>query len=323
MCYPGAAFQAPSLKLRLAASPRACQPICFRIHPGDAGYDILVINGLIEHELFAKIAKCLAQKRKSKKVVVALVTYGGQANVAYRISRLLQGMYEDIVVFIPSFCKSAGTLIATCANSLMFSPFGEIGPLDVQLVERDELGERKSGLTMRSALEDLQERSFELFETFMLGIKGASGNNVTFKLAAEVARDATIGLMGNIYDQVHPDVLGKDYRDLSVATKYGERLNKKFGNVRDEGLHQLVHGYPSHDFVIDCDEASEIFRRVELAPSELLRLIEKHGNKLMVPNVKDFDVELETWPDEAKAEGGEGEANDNRNAAEDADVAAE
>ena len=256
-------------------------------------------------------------------MVVALVTYGGQANVAYRISRLLQGMYEDIVVFIPSFCKSAGTLIATCASSLVFSPFGEIGPLDVQLVERDELGERKSGLTMRSALEDLQERSFELFETFMLGIKGASGNNVTFKLAAEVARDATIGLMGNIYHQVHPDVLGKDYRDLSVATKYGERLIKKFGNVREEGINQLVHGYPSHDFVIDYEEASEIFHRVELASPELLKMIEKHGNLLMVPNVKDFAVELETWPDAAGTAGEEGEANDNRSATEDTNVAAE
>lgn len=287
-----------------------------------AGYDVLIINGLIYDELFAKVTKCVAQNKKSPKVVVALVTFGGHANAAYRISRLLQGMYEDIVVFIPSYCKSAGTLIAAAANRLVFSPFGEIGPLDVQLIERDELGERKSGLTMRSALEDLHARSFELFESFMMGIKEASSNNISFKLAAEVARDSTVGLMGNIYSQIHPDVIGKDFRDLSVATHYGERLNKKFGNLKSKGIDRLVHGYPSHDFVIDCDEAQEIFERVELASEQLLALVQKHGNLLMVPNVNQFVVKMETWPANEGQAGEEGEANDNRSASEVASAAA-
>lgn len=287
-----------------------------------AGCDALLINSMITEELFASVTKTIAEGKKSSHVVIVLVTYGGQANPAYRISRLLQSMYEDITLFVPSYCKSAGTLVAAAANRLLFSPFGEIGPLDVQLIEKDELGERKSGLTMRSALEDLHERSFELFEKFMMGIKEGSGNNISFKLSAEVARDSAIGLMGNIYSQIHPDVLGKDYRDLSVATKYGERLNKKFGNVKPKGIDRLVHGYPSHDFVIDCEEASEIFERVERAPTPLLKLVEKHGNDLMVPRVNKCVVKMETWPANEADASEDGEANDNRGTTENA-VAAE
>lgn len=253
-----------------------------------AGYDVLIVNGIISDELFAQVAKVVGANKKSNNVVIALVTYGGEANPAYRISRLVQGMYEDVVILVPSLCKSAGTLIATCGNKLVISPFGEIGPLDVQLLEKDELGERKSGLTMRSALEDLQERSFELFSKFMLSIKESSRNNISFRLAAELAKDVTTGMMGNVYCQIHPDVLGKDYRDLSVATKYGERLNMKFGNVKSDGIERLVHSYPSHDFVIDHAEATEIFERVELPSGKLWELIQRRRNQLMVPKVKSF-----------------------------------
>lgn len=285
------------------------------------GYDVLVVNGLVEEPLFAQIAKVL-QDKVSDNAIVALVTYGGQANAAYRISRLLQGMYNDLVVFVPSYCKSAGTLIASAGNKLVISPFGEIGPLDVQLAERDEIGERKSGLTMRSALEDLRVQSFELFSDFMLEIKRASGNNVSFRLAAELARDVTTGLMGNIYCQVHPDVLGKDYRDLSIATKYGERLNKKYGNVKSDGIARLVHEYPSHDFVIDHQEATEIFERVELPTPRLWDLVKRRGNQLMVPKVKNFLVEMETWAAPAATES-EGANDDNSGEPEGGSAAAE
>jgi Periplasmic serine proteases (ClpP class) len=263
---------------------------------GYEGYDAIIMNGLVEDTLFAQLSKTLGEGRKSDKAVVALVTYGGLANAAYRISRLLQNMYDDVVIFVPSLCKSAGTLIATSGSKLVISPFGEIGPLDVQLPERDEIGERKSGLTMRSALEDLRTQSFELFSDFMMEIKGRSSNNVSFRLAAELARDVTTGLMGKVYEQVHPDVLGKDFRDLSIATKYGERLNKKFGNLKPDGISRLVHDYPSHDFVIDHQEAKEIFERVELPNPRFWDLVKRHRNKLMVPKVKNFVVEIETWP---------------------------
>lgn len=285
-----------------------------------AGYDVLIVNGSIEEALFAKVLRCVGANKKSSKLVLALVTYGGQANSAYRIGRLLQGMYDEIVVFIPSYCKSAGTLVAVAGTKVVFSFVGEIGPLDVQLLERDEIGERKSGLTMRSALDDLRAHSFELFSDFMQEIKRRSGNNISFKLAAELAGDVTNGLMSSIYCQIHPDVLGKDFRDLSVATKYGERLDRKFANLRPGAIHRLVHDYPSHDFVIDYAEAEEIFKNAELASDELLELMGRKQAALMSPKTSGSIVEMENWE---LPESDAGANNDDSSEDGDANVAAE
>lgn len=258
-------------------------------------YDILIANGMVDDRLFSDLLGCSLKNKKHAKVVLCLVTYGGQANAGYRIGRFLQQVYDEVVIFVPSYCKSAGTLVATAGNRLVMSVFGEIGPLDVQLVERDELGERKSGLTIRSALEDLKGHSFDVFQHFMLEIKQNSGNTISFKLAAELAAGITTGLMDPVYQQIHPDVLGKDFRDLSVATKYGDRLNKKFNNLKPNALKRLVHDYPSHDFVIDAEEAKELFDRVESPSPRLYALTTEHRQDMMVPKTKTPVVRMVTW----------------------------
>ena len=81
-----------------------------------AGYDFLLINSPMEDDLFFEVAKCVAQGRASSKVVAAVVTLGGLAGAAYRIGRYLQTTYDEVVIFVPSLCKSAGTLLATAGH---------------------------------------------------------------------------------------------------------------------------------------------------------------------------------------------------------------
>ena len=45
---------------------------------------------------------------------------------------------------------------------------GELGPLDVQLEEPDEIGASQSGLVTTQALASLKEESFDVFETNFL-----------------------------------------------------------------------------------------------------------------------------------------------------------
>lgn len=162
------------------------------------GYDFLLINHDIDDALFPDVLECVTENRKNEKVVVIVVTYGGQANVAYRVGRFLQTMYEEVVAFIPSICKSAGTLIVACANCVICTAFGEIGPLDVQLSRRDEVWGRRSGLTTRSALEDLRAHSFDLFEHVMFTIIAHSQGSISFRLAAELSGKMTAEIMSSI-----------------------------------------------------------------------------------------------------------------------------
>jgi len=241
--------------------------------PFATGYDFLLINHDIDDALFADVLTCVTENRKNDKVVVIIVTYGGQANVAYRVGRLLQTMYQEVVAFIPSICKSAGTLIVASANCVICTGFGEIGPLDVQLARRDEIWGRRSGLTSRSALTDLREHTFDLFEHVMFAIIAKSRGSISFRLAAEISAKMTAEVMSSIYAQINPEVLGQDFMDLTVAEKYCERLNKSSRNLKPGAIHRLVYEYPTHDFVIDFEEASELFESVEQPTVTLISLL--------------------------------------------------
>ena len=76
-----------------------------------------------------------------------------------------------------------------------------------------------------------------------------------------------------IYAQINPEVLGQDFMDLTVAEKYCERLNKSSRNLKPGAIHRLVYEYPTHDFVIDFEEASELFESVEQPTVTLISLL--------------------------------------------------
>jgi len=234
--------------------------------------DIIVCSAAIDNDAFSEItASIYKQKSRNEKdkALLILTTTGGSANSAYKIARLFQSEYKEFIVYCPRYCKSAGTLIALGAHRLIMDSFSELGPLDVQLYDKDEIGARKSGLLMRSAFESLTREVFQLLSKTMLGIKGASGNLVTFKLASDIASQLTAELLGPVFGQLNPDVIGSDYRDLCIGKEYGDRLAKHSKNPKDDTVRRLVEDYPSHDFIIDSYEVKSLFKNVE-EPHETL-----------------------------------------------------
>lgn len=243
-----------------------------------------------------------AIENRSDRVVAVLVTEGGLADVAFRCARILQANYKNVTICIPGWCKSAGTLFALGANELLIGDRGELGPLDVQIAVRDEIGDRNSGLILQSALESMQEESFKLFEAHMMNIKARSGNLVTFKTAADLAVQLAVGLMKPIFEQIDPVRLGDDARSQKIGYEYGVRLNLHSQNLQnDAALQQLLYGYPSHSFVIDRSEAESLFRNVKPIEGTLSSLIECLGDIAHTPQQHSFVVFLNGEPGEEKA----------------------
>jgi Serine dehydrogenase proteinase len=261
------------------------------------GYDFLLINHDIDEPLYSEVYQCLTRQRKNEKIVVIVVTFGGRANVAYRIARMLQSLYKEVVAFVPSLCKSAGTLIVVGAHCVCCIGFGEIGPLDVQVSRRDEIWGQRSGLTTRSALLDLKSQTFDLFSHNMLSIISASRGSVSFRLAAEIAAKMTADIMSGIYAQINPEALGQDFMDLNVAKEYCERLNKRTGNLKPGAITRLVYEYPTHDFVIDFEEATELFHNIALPTETLVELMKARMADMLRPKAGDQGVvEMLTIP---------------------------
>lgn len=252
--------------------------------------DIVLFIGRIDRpydDIF--ITRVKNWKRRTN-VLLILTTLGGDPHAAYRMARCLQETYGTVAeeghvappdakepggqfrLLVDTQCKSAGTILATGANVIMFSDYGEIGPIDVQLRKGDEIGERSSGLTPMHSLDSLQELVLKHFEDCFKGLRFGEEMAFTTKMAAEIAREMSVGLYSQIYSQIDPMRLGEFDRALRIASEYGTRLGK--GNLKGDALKKLLTGYPAHGFVIDKKEAKELFNVVEEPTPDLIRLAE-------------------------------------------------
>jgi hypothetical protein len=261
----------------------------------EMGADLLLVNSPMRNGIDDDIRAQLAGRAtKASEVIVILVTEGGVADVAYRAARALQASYDKIAICIPGWCKSAGTLFAIAGHELIIGDKGELGPLDVQVAVRDEIGDRNSGLILQSALETMRKESFALFESSMMNIKARSGNLVTFRTAADLAVQLTVGLMKPVFEQIDPIKLGDDARSQEIGYHYGLRLNLHSQNLQGEdALNQLLYGYPSHSFVVDRTESENLFRNVKPINGSLHSVIECLGDMAHTPQAQPVVVYLD------------------------------
>jgi len=223
--------------------------------------DVLLYNGRIDRPFDDTVIDLVRKRRRRTNILLMLSTYGGNPDAAYRIARCLQTHYTKFTVVVAGFCKSAGTLIVLGANSVMLLDQAELGPLDVQIRKDDELAEASSGLTPSTSLTSLREAAMEAFVGNYIRLKG--GLLMTTKTAAEIASGITVGLYQPIMAQLDPMRLGEMERAVKVAWEYGNRLTQRSQNLKEDALGRLVAGYPSHEFVIDREEAKDLFKNVE------------------------------------------------------------
>lgn len=228
------------------------------------------------------LAACRSRTNKRRNILLVLSTPGGSADEAYRIARHLRRAYcqpsagsrlgerGQLILYVHDFCKSAGTILALGADRIVMSQSAELGPIDVQLRKEDEVGERTSGLTPHQALETLQVEAGQHFRRFFRQMRFEASLQFSTKMSADLAARMTAGLLEPVYAQLDPIRLGEVERFVRIASEYGDRL--KTSNVKEGTIEKLVSGYPSHEFVIDREEARELFEHVDV-PSDGLEAI--------------------------------------------------
>ncbi|MCY3688894.1 MAG: hypothetical protein OXI17_12275 [Gammaproteobacteria bacterium] len=243
---------------------------------------VVIYSGAIDGLGYGKLIRAIRStdaQPSMKNTLLLLTTHGGSAQYAYKIARLLQDLTPDkFYLCLPSTCKSAGTLVALGANELFMSVVSELGPLDVQLQQRDEIGKRRSGMVVRTALDGLANETYQVFERVMLGIKKSSEQNVSFEVASKIASAIATGMMAPVYAQINPEALGNDLRDLSVARAYGNRLAKLGGNATQETVRKFIEDYPAHEFIIDEMESKGLFNIVNRETAEISELESELGS---------------------------------------------
>ena len=224
--------------------------------------DIYAIAGPITDEIGHRFIDLCTSEPEAPNCLLLLTTFGGELEAAYRITRCIQDRYssDSLILFTDGPCKSSGTLIALGADQIFMTDHAELGPLDTQVMVRDELGEYQSGLIDSDALGSLQEEVFKNFGGQFERLMSLGRGNFTTQTALRIASDLTLGLFGGIYGQINPIRFGEKARAVQVALEYGQRVSST--NVQDGTLDKLAMSYPSHGFVIDRNEADSLFYEV-------------------------------------------------------------
>lgn len=274
----------------------------------DTDSDILFYSGPIEKPFDDRLITACCEAKRRTNVLFILCTYGGDPDAGYRIARVLQKKYEKFTILIDGTCKSAGTLITVGANEVVMSDHAEIGPLDIQLGKKDELWETDSGLTVLSAIEALEKKSFDLFETCFLNLKTRSNGQITLKTATEMASKLAIGTISPIVAQIDPMHVGEVSRAMNIGLEYGKRLSSISKSTESASLLKLANAYPSHGFVIDIEEAKELFRDVREPTSQESDLLKELGFITRIPR---SDPTLFYLSEEVKEAANEGDQQGN------------
>jgi hypothetical protein len=236
------------------------------------GADIAVFSGEINSVTAEKfITELRKTKVRTENLILVLTTNGGEPDAGYRIIRAIKRHYTGLTLVVFGYCKSTGTLMALGADKIIMTELGELGPLDIQLVKDDELV-NTSGLSYLQSLYSLNENLINFFESHFLQLKRRSGNTITTKTAAHISHELTTGLIAPISSQIDPIKLGEVQRAMKIAEAYGTRLCNKRNLIQ-----KLIGEYPSHSFVIDKDEAKEIFGNLE-EPDEAINNLENALN---------------------------------------------
>jgi hypothetical protein len=198
---------------------------------------------------------------------VLLHSPGGHANVAYRLAKFFEGHAKRLHYIVPLGAKSAATLMCLNADAIFMGEFAELGPLDAQIRDDFERGGNYfSPLDEFKSMDFMKEYAVDLIDYLSLEL---SQRGMSVKQALHEAMTGAIGIMNPLYAHIDPTRVGSYKRFLAEGEDYAKRLLASHLKAEEaESLAQhLVWNYPSHDFVIDFNEARALRLPVKPLPA--------------------------------------------------------
>ena len=170
-------------------------------------------------------------------------------------------------------------MLALGADDIILGEYGELGPLDVQVLD-PEREEWISGLDEVQSLERLNAFAMSAIDGAMFLFANRTGMKAK-TLLPHVTRFVT-ELTGPLFSRV--DVV--HYTQMSRALKEGEQYAERLlgRNHSREKAHKiacaLVENYPEHGFIIDSDEAKSIGLHVSDPTMDQLRIMDEVAKHL-------------------------------------------
>lgn len=236
------------------------------------GNAVLVLDAGIDGVSFADVVASLNRIGPQDKLSLVLNSPGGSIEAAFGIAKAIRGQCQEFEVIVPDIAKSAATLIALAADRILLGQFGELGPLDPQIPDREGGSGRRSPLEIVKGLEYLRDYYIETFDLMVRFLLEQSGMDVAHTM--EHATEALSPIAGALYNSVGYRELGEAVRYLTVSQQYARETMRRWSPLdqasSDAVVETLVWEYPDHGYMIDVDEAHRIgLNNVERLPPGL------------------------------------------------------
>lgn len=202
-------------------------------------------GGMIESDADSIYAAVTAFPEK-KPILLVLHSTGGYIEPAYLIGKLLNEYSEGpLNIVVPRRAKSAATLVCCAASRIHMGSLSELGPIDPQL-------DKLPTLALKNSIEHIAE----------LVTKFPQATNLFAQYLSTTVKPIHIGY----YERI-----------AKSAVQYAERLllphKDILGRPPNEIAQMLVYSYNDHSFVIDKQEAKNIF-----------------GEKILQSNTKEYEL---------------------------------
>ncbi len=223
---------------------------------------------------------------------VILHTSGGLIEPAFNIVKLLRKHSKRVEIIIPSYAKSAGTLISFGADKLLMGTIAELGPLDVQIRETDDdTGSAyKSALNGFKALEQIQLHALDNLDIATKMIIERTGGSVKMAEAIKLGIAFSGQTSACLYNQLNPKVIGEYARALEVGSRYAVIILTRYlgwgADKANEVANKLVYGYPSHGFIIDTLELQQLGLPAEEVNDILKEVIDNYKMALIHKDIQ-------------------------------------
>jgi hypothetical protein len=207
--------------------------------------------------------KELREAGKEGQLDVLIHSPGGNLSSCYVIARLFSRCVNSWEALVPKMAASGATLISLGSSNIVMSEMAQLGPLDPQVISRRREKffdlERQSPLEAFAAVRYLRTFSLEALDGAMSFLRK---RRITPHLALETATKLATQLAQPVLNQIEPYDLGAFALDSRVAVDYCKRISdptdKAKKTQRDVQPEILVETYPTHEFIIDCEEAKAL-----------------------------------------------------------------
>lgn len=235
---------------------------------------------------YPKLAGSEHLLRKEQVINVLLDSGGGMLDSAFKIVMYLRRYAKELNVYVPRRAKSASTLIALGAHRLHMSAFGELGPLDTQILDPRNPAQNISALDCYQSVDYVREFGFGTMSRILDRLVQQAGGQITLGQLLEQASVFALGAITPMLQGVAALDFGAWGRSLKIGERYAEILLDEKHSDASRIAADLVYGYTHHPFPIDYVEARRLGLSVEIMDDDMYNgamavVNESHGKSFV------------------------------------------